>query len=149
MIFKFLFGFHKLVLFIHIVLILTGIFYSFNDTEDIYPVSGLECPHDAVYMQCAPACRPSCNNIVPNPACHTRRCMPGCYCPYPTVLHRGSCIPPTHCPQKSDVNKHRRRRNRFRNQSFRGKRLSLRSRNAITLAEISNQPQFSSARTVP
>lgn len=52
-------------------------------------------------MECAPACRPTCRNPSPNPDCHTRRCLPGCYCPFPTVLHRGKqsfLLIPNSCP---------------------------------------------------
>ncbi|KAB7500133.1 BMP-binding endothelial regulator protein, partial [Armadillidium nasatum] len=59
-----------------------------------------ECPYGSTYMECAPACKPSCRNQTPNPSCHMKRCKPGCYCPPPTVLHRGSCIPRDQCPKR-------------------------------------------------
>ncbi|XP_069180422.1 BMP-binding endothelial regulator protein isoform X3 [Procambarus clarkii] len=58
---------------------------------------GLECPHGAEYMECAPPCRATCRNPTPNPRCYTQRCRAGCYCPPPTVLHRGACIPVEKC----------------------------------------------------
>lgn len=71
---------------------------------------GLKCPHGARYMDCAPSCRATCRNPTPNPKCHKKRCRPGCYCPPPTVLHRGACIPANECRRGK-----RRRRNRRRN----------------------------------
>ncbi|XP_076060035.1 BMP-binding endothelial regulator protein-like [Oratosquilla oratoria] len=64
---------------------------------------GLECPRGAVYMPCAPACRPTCQNPVPNPECHKKRCKPGCYCPHPTVLMHGACIDPSECPRRKKI----------------------------------------------
>lgn len=72
---------------------------------------GLECPHGAEYMECAPPCRATCRNPTPNPKCHTRSCRAGCYCPPPTVLHRGACIPVEDC-RKSKKRRRNRRRNR-------------------------------------
>ncbi|KAK3862056.1 hypothetical protein Pcinc_032049 [Petrolisthes cinctipes] len=64
---------------------------------------GLECPRGAEYMTCAPPCRANCRNPTPNPRCHTRRCRAGCYCPHPTVLHRGACISPDKCRVITEV----------------------------------------------
>ncbi|KAG7157093.1 BMP-binding endothelial regulator protein-like [Homarus americanus] len=72
---------------------------------------GLECPHGAEYMECAPPCRATCRNPKPNPNCHTWSCRAGCYCPHPTVLHRGACIPAEEC-RKSKKRRRNRRRNR-------------------------------------
>ncbi|KAK8735832.1 hypothetical protein OTU49_005332 [Cherax quadricarinatus] len=68
---------------------------------------GLGCPHGAEYMECAPPCRATCRNPTPNPKCYTRRCRAGCYCPPPSVLHRGACIPVQECRKNK-----KRRRNR-------------------------------------
>ncbi|XP_042867748.1 kielin/chordin-like protein [Penaeus japonicus] len=61
---------------------------------------GLECPRGAEYLKCAPPCRATCKNPTPNPNCYMRKCRPGCYCPPPSVLHRGACIPATECPKR-------------------------------------------------
>lgn len=70
-------------------------------------IAGLGCPHGAEYMECAPPCRATCRNPTPNPKCYTRRCRAGCYCPPPSVLHRGACIPVQECRKNK-----KRRRNR-------------------------------------
>lgn len=79
-------------------------------SDNLYPVAGLECPRGAEYMTCAPPCRATCRNPNPNPRCYTRRCRAGCYCPPPTVLHRGACIHPDKC---------RKRRKRYRHRNYR------------------------------
>ncbi|KAK8404690.1 hypothetical protein O3P69_007739 [Scylla paramamosain] len=81
-----------------------------QDWRKISGCGGLKCPHGAKYMDCAPSCRATCRNPTPNPKCHKKRCRPGCYCPPPTVLHRGSCIHANECRRGK-----RRRRNRRRN----------------------------------
>ncbi|XP_064091141.1 BMP-binding endothelial regulator protein-like [Macrobrachium nipponense] len=70
------------------------------DWRKISNCGGLECPHGAEYMECAPPCRPTCRNPNPNLDCYTRRCREGCFCPPKTVLHRGTCIPTEDCPNK-------------------------------------------------
>ncbi|KAA0193119.1 hypothetical protein HAZT_HAZT000942 [Hyalella azteca] len=88
---------------------------SIPSWRNVTKCGGLECPRGAEYMECAPACRPTCRNPHPNPDCHTRRCSPGCYCPFPTVLHRGACIPTSQCPDSESQN--------FRRKSQRSRRL--------------------------
>lgn len=61
---------------------------------------GLECPRGAEYMECAPPCRATCSNPTPNPNCYKLKCRAGCYCPPPSVLHRGACIPVEECPKR-------------------------------------------------
>ncbi|KAK7068065.1 hypothetical protein SK128_008390 [Halocaridina rubra] len=61
---------------------------------------GMECPHGAEYMDCAPPCRPTCRNPTADPDCYIRRCRAGCICPPKTVLHRGTCIPVHECPRR-------------------------------------------------
>lgn len=80
------------------------------DWRKVSGCGGLLCPHGAKYMDCAPSCRATCRNPTPNPKCHKKRCRAGCYCPPPTVLHRGACIPAAECRKGK-----RRRRNRRRN----------------------------------
>ncbi|KAF2359316.1 putative domain cysteine-rich [Trinorchestia longiramus] len=91
---------------------------------------GMECPRGAEYMDCAPACRPTCRNPYPNPDCHTRRCRPGCYCPYPTVLHRGACIPTSQCA-------------RLDSKRIKRKYLRSRQRQLAQLSSISRSQGFS------
>lgn len=63
---------------------------------------GIECPHGAEYKVCAPLCRSRCRNQSRNLDCYKGGCSSGpiCYCPPPTVLHRGTCIPVQECPRK-------------------------------------------------
>ncbi|XP_072329818.1 IgGFc-binding protein-like isoform X3 [Scyliorhinus torazame] len=58
----------------------------------------LYCPPNSSYMTCAPACRPTCNNIYAESSCDKPSvCMEGCVCDNGFVLSDDSCVPISEC----------------------------------------------------
>ena len=57
--------------------------------------AAMNCSEGMVYLQCGPACPPTCDDD--GSQCPSSECVEGCFCPNGTVLLNGLCVNESDC----------------------------------------------------